>query len=200
MRAVNSKIIKRLLAAAVAVALSAFMGVTALADSTSTDTGTGTVSSTIPITGTINPLQISITHPVSEAYSIDPNAGTFTAPAVAIQNNTKVPVNVTVQSLSSITGGTLQFQDVAPDAKTWSALNASDSKKYIALGINISTAAGWNAGYSTATDWAATSAPVLFGSVNSGATGNFNLTAKYGTAFDGSYTAKHNLVFMFQLV
>lgn len=196
------KFAKKFALSALAIAVMAMSTVplaAAAATTTSTDTGTGSVQTTIPITGTIQPLVISVTHPISEAYAIDPNAGSFTAPDVTLTNSTKVPVTVTVQALSSASGGSIQFQDVAPTAESWNALSASDSKKYIALGVGISNNTGWNSGYNTSTDWAASGTSVLFGSVNSGASANMSLTAKYGTAFDGSYTAKHNLVFVFQL-
>jgi len=94
----------------------------------------------------------------------------------------------------------LQFTDVAPDAKNWTNLSTADTKKYIALGVGITDSSGWNTGYSTTTDWAASNAAVQFGSLGSGKTGNMALTAKYGLAWDNSYTAKHQMNFMFNLV
>jgi hypothetical protein len=48
--------------------------VTALADDTIT-TGEGDASATVPIEGTISALTVSVTHPATIAYSIDPNTG-----------------------------------------------------------------------------------------------------------------------------
>lgn len=197
----NKSIWKKAFSGILTLALAGAFSLGAFADTVpnTTDTGTGTVTGNVTITGNIAPLTISVTHPATEAYAIDPNAGTFIAPNVAVTNNTKVPVNVTVQSLTSATGGSLQFTDVLPTAKNWSSLNASDSKKYIALGISIVGSSGWSTGYTTTTDWAATASPVQFGSLPSGAAGTFGFTADYGLAFDSAYTAKHNLVFLFQL-
>lgn len=167
-----------------------------------TETGTGTVSGNITINGIINPLTISVTHPLTVAYTIDPNDGvngSFISPDILVKNNTKVPVKVTINSMKAATGGTLNFTDVLPEAKTWSSLNLADSKKYIALGILIKNSTGWNAGYNTSTMYAANEAASLFGVLPSSSTGSLALSANYGLAFDSDYTANHNLVFMFQL-
>lgn len=189
---------KRILACVVA-AVMALSAVTVSAADTSTATGTGQVSATVPVTGTIQPLTISVTHPISTAYAIDPNAGSFTAPAIAVTNNTSAPVNVTVQSLSSATGGTIQFTDKLPTDEAWSSLSAADSKKYIALGVTADSSSGWNSGANTTTDWAAAGTAAAIGTLNTGATGKLNLSADFGKAFDGSYTAAHNVVFSFSL-
>lgn len=182
-----------------AAAIAATVCTTALADSV-TDSGTGEVTGTINITGTISPLTISVTHPATETYAIDPNTGTFTAPPIQITNNTKVAVNVSVQSLHSISGGSIQFTDVSPTAENWSNLSSDDAKKYIALGMKINNPDGWLSSYNTSTDWAADNSPITFGSLPSATTGNLALTADYGLAFDSSYTAQHALEFMFNLV
>ena len=147
-------------------------------------------------------MSLSITHPLIVAYAIDPNngaSGTFTAPDITVQNNTKVPINVTVNSLAATSGGTLTFTDVLPAAKTWATLNAVDSKKYIALGILAKNSTGWNTGYTTTTMNASGGAPTMFGTLPATATGTFTLAANFGLAFDAVYTANHGVVFMFQL-
>lgn len=192
---------KKILTGILAIALISVCGVTAFASDT-TVTGTGTVNGTVTINGSISALTISVTHPLTVAYAIDPNTdanGTFTAPDIAVKNNTKVPINVTVDSLTAASGGTVTFTDVLPAAKTWASLNAADSKKYIALGILVKDSTGWNTGYTTTTMYAADDTPTMFGVLPSAATGTFTLNASYGLAFDGSYTASHSLVFMFQL-
>lgn len=72
--------------AAMTVALLGASSVPAFAD---TATGTGTASASVPINGTINPTTISITVPNSISYSINPDSNTFTAPSLAVTNNTK---------------------------------------------------------------------------------------------------------------
>lgn len=196
--------IKKFLAAILTAAIVGTFGITAFAATTdsTTDTGTGTVNGTVTVNGSISPLTISVTHPLNAAYAIDPNSGasgTFTSPDITVQNNTKVPINVTVNSLTATSGGTLTFTDVLPSAKTWSSLNLADSKKYIALGILIKSSTGWTTGYNTSTMYAASGTPTMFGTLPAAATGTLNLTADFGLAFDGAYTADHSLVFMFQL-
>jgi hypothetical protein len=143
---------------------------------------------------------ISVTHPVSVSYSINPNSGTvFSAPDIPITNNSDMPINVTVQSLRSVSGGSLTFTDVDPTAKSWNTLNLADSKRYIALGVRARDANGWNSGYNTGTFWSVSTAPMLVGALNPSAMGNLTLTADSGLAFDSAYTAAHSLSFLFQL-
>lgn len=166
-------------------------------------TGQTMVESTIPVEGTVDALTISVTHPLSVEYTINPNLGegnAFIAPNISITNNTKVPVNVTVKSLTSATGGTLQFTDVAHDAQDWVNLNLADSKTYICLGIKIADGTGWDAGYNTESFYGITSDPVAFGSLAKDSTASMQMTANHGLAFAQSYTAVHNLIFLFNLV
>lgn len=198
----RTKTIKRALSMILALALAAVCGLSALAADT-TDTGTGTVSGNVTINGSISALTISVTHPLTADYAINPNTGTngtFTAPDIVVKNLTKVPVNVTVSSLKAAAGGTVTFTDVDPADKTWASLNAADSKKYIALGIKAKDATGWTAGYNTATHYAAKDTASLIGSLPTNTSGTLTLTASFGLAFDAAYTAKHSLVFLFNLV
>jgi hypothetical protein len=169
-----------------------------------TTTGDGSVEATVPVNGTIEATTISISHPVSVEYAIDPNlgyaGGAFIAPDIPITNNSVVPVNVTVESLTSAAGGTLQFTDVAPDAfADWSKLNTADTKTHIALGVQVADGTGWSAGYKADTRYAVETGDTLFGTLNSSATGHMTMVASYGLAFDQNYTAQHSLVFMFDL-
>ena len=192
------KNIQKLFAGIIAAAILSLGAVPAFAATTATDTGTGSVTGNVTINGSISPLTISVTHPINAAYAISPDAGTFTAPDIAVTNNTKAAVSVTVRSLTAASGGTLTFTDVDPSSKNWSALNSADSKKYIALGVKTKDT-GWSAGYSTATHWASDASPLPVGSLAPNTTGNLALTADYGLAFDAACTANHSLVFLFQL-
>jgi hypothetical protein len=187
-----------MMAAIIAISMVLICSAAVFADTIS---GTGTVSKTIPVIGTINPLIISITHPASVAWNIDPNnAIPFSVPAVEIINNTACPVDVTVSGLSRDGSSTMPFTDTAFDAKDWPNLNLEDSRAYLALGIKIKTeGSAWNVGYNTATRWAADAGSTLFGTLNSGASGIFEFDACHGLAFDTSYTANHTLEFTFAL-
>ena len=176
------------------------IGASAATPTTTTVTGAGTANGDVEIDGTILPLTISVTHPAVVNYTIDPNTGTFTADPIDVTSNSKSNINVTMQSLKSITVGTLQFHDAAPDSEDLANLNTSDTKKYIALGVGITKSNGWNAGYTTLTDWAASASAIDFGQLTSGSTGSMSLSAKYGLAWDKGYTAKHQLIFLFSLV
>lgn len=193
--------LKKILAVMLALVALFTFGLSASAADT-TDIGTGTVTGNVTVTGSLSSLIISVTHPLTVGYIIDPNSGTtgfFGAPDITIKNNTKVPIKVTVDSLSAAPGGTLVFTDVESNSKTWNTLNLDDSKKYIALGIKTKDATGWNAGYSIETHWAVKTTRSLIGTLNPTMTGTLNFTANFGLAFDASYTAKHNVVFLFQL-
>jgi hypothetical protein len=143
---------------------------------------------------------VSITHPVSVSYSIDPNSSVpFSSPEIQIENNSSIPVSVTVLSLGAAAGGTLNFTDVDPSSKQWKTLDLADSKKYFALGIGLKNASGWNDGYNSNTYWSSDSASMLIGTLNPAAKGFLSLTADFGMAFDKTYTVNHALIMIFQI-
>ncbi|MFT9077320.1 hypothetical protein [Ethanoligenens sp.] len=187
----------KIAAAAMAVALIAGAALPASAATTQTATGTGSASASVPITGTINPTTISVTVPNGVSYSINPDANTFTAPALSVTNNTVVPVTIGVQSLTADSSGTLT--DVLPTAENWGSLNAADSSSKIALGISVTDSTGWSSGYNNSTDWAASHAPVTIGSLPSGATGNLALAANYGRAISTTQTPTGSVAFSVSL-
>jgi len=143
---------------------------------------------------------ISVTHPASVNYIIDPNSSTsFMAPDIPITNNSDMPISAAIESLKSLLGGSLTFTDVDPSAKLWDSLDRLDSEKYIALGVKVKGAAGWNSGYSAATFWSVNQSPLQVGTLNPSATGTLTLTADFGRTFDKSYISYHSLVLLFQL-
>lgn len=187
---------KKVAVAAMAAALVVGASIPALAD-TATATGTGTAAASVPINGTISPTTISITVPNSVAYNIDPNSNTFTAPSLSITNNTVAPVTVGVQSLTADSSGTVT--DVLPGDMDWSKLTAENSPKYLALGVGVSDPTGWDSGYNTNTDWAASNSSVEIGSLAAGATGNLALSANFGRAFQSQFTPTGAIVFSVSL-
>lgn len=201
-----NKVRNKLLRVAAVIAMASVVSSIAAISATAADptySGTTPLDETVSVMGNITPTNISVTCPVSTSYSIDSNAGTFTAPDIAVTNNGASPISVTINSLTATENGSIQFTDVLPTGlpggKTWSTLSAADSKKYIALGIHIENGAGWNSGYNTATDYAASGTPITFGTLSSAATGNMKLIANFGHAFDGAYTASHDIVFEFSV-
>jgi hypothetical protein len=138
---------------------------------------------------------------------IDPNGNTpFTAPDISIINNSLIPVKVSVQSLQSVAGGSITFADVLPTKyEDWSKLTVAQTKSDIALGISVKeTDAGANTWTQIITANPVYAAQITstttMGTLNAGgATGNLKLTALSGLAWDAPYTAKHNLVLVFDM-
>lgn len=198
--AIGSSIGRKIASAALGVcmaAISCVLPVSAATPTTQTVTGTGSVTATVPVSGTVQATTISVTVPINASYAINPDANTFTAPALAVTNNSVVPINVGVQSLTADTSGTIT--DKLPTDENWAALDAADSARYLALGVGITDGSGWNTGYNTSTDWAAAKTPVQFGTLASGATGNMNLTGQFGRAISKTITPTGSLVFSFSL-
>lgn len=161
--------------------------------------GSSSQTDTIDVEGTISASGISVTHPTGIAYTID-SSGKFASSEFPITNDSPGPISVTVESLRSVAGGTLQFTDVAPDAEDWGNLDLAGSKTYIALGIGADTSTGWSSGVSTDTFWAVDTTPMAVGDIASGGSASPVLTAHNGRVFDQSYTARHSLVLEFNLI
>ena len=150
---------------------------------------------------------ISVTHPVSISYAIDPNSATpFTAPDISIVNNSNIPVKVSVQSLAAMTGGSLTMNDVSPTKYAdWSKLTAAQTESDLALGVGIretATGAGtWSSISAASTIYSnSITAKTLLGVLNpNGAKGNLSLNAKCGLAWDKSYTVEHSMSLIFEL-
>lgn len=144
---------------------------------------------------------VSVTHPVSIGYSIDPNNSTpFTAPDIPITNNSTFPIKVSVAGLKATSG----IGDAAPTSfSDWNSLTAAQTGSAIALGVGISktTGSGW-----TAVDRAT---PVYTGDLASeiplgtlganGASGNLALTAKFGLAWAKATNVSHELILNFTI-
>ena len=191
-----------MLALVLALLVSLASSLPVLASETVVDTGYATAE--VPVIGTIEPLIISVTHPLNVSWQINPNnLDPFVIPTLQVTNNTKVAVTVAVTGLSkNALGSTLPFTDVQPTKyANWSELTLSQSKADFALGIKVrATGSAWNAGVSTATRWAADSGTAVFGSLDQNAVGLFEFDARHGLAFDQVYTAQHDVVFLFTLV
>lgn len=146
---------------------------------------------------------VSITHPVSISYSIDPNSNKpFTAPDIPITNHSTFPVKVSVASLKAASG----FNDVSPTAYTdWNSLTAAQTKNGIALAVGVKEATAGSGA------WAAIdrqspiyasdiTAEATLGTLEAnGASGNLTLAAKYGLAWSKAQTTVHNLVLNFEI-
>ena len=168
-----------------------------------TVTGTGNVNSTVPIVGSINALEISITHPLNILYSIDPNSEDgFYCTDIEIQNNSKVPVNITIQSFKASSDGDIVFEDVLPDIMDWSNLSTQETKSYIALGIKYADESQWYISRPELIDplYAAEIDNTYFGTLSKDAMAALRICGYHGLAFDGNYSAKHELIFIISLL
>lgn len=168
-----------------------------------TVTGTGNVNSVVPIIGSIKALTISITHPVNISYSIDPNSEDgFLSSDISIKNNSKVPVKIHIASFAVADDSDLPFQDVLPDGIEWSSLSLEDSKRYIALGLMYVDESQWMIPQSDLQNplYAIEIDDTYIGAIAKGATGTLRLCGKHGLAFDGSYSSRHELIFLISLL
>ena len=144
---------------------------------------------------------VSVTHPVSISYAIDPNSNMpFTAPDIPITNHSTFPVQVSVAGLRATSG----IGDAAPTAYSdWNSLTAAQTGSEMALGVGISkiSGSGW-----TAVD---RESPIYTGDLASevplgtlganGASGNLALTAKFGLAWSNARTVSHELILNFTI-
>ncbi|MCI1956347.1 MAG: DUF5057 domain-containing protein, partial [Oscillospiraceae bacterium] len=144
---------------------------------------------------------VSVTHPVSIGYFIDPNSNMpFTAPDIPITNNSTCPVRVSVAGLKATSG----IGDAAPTSYSdWNRLTAAQTGSGIALGVGIGKTAG--------SGWTAVEreTPVYTGDLASevplgtlganGASGNLALTAKFGLAWVKAMNVSHELTLNFTI-
>ena len=168
-----------------------------------TTEGTGNVNSTVPIVGSINALEISITHPANISYTIDPNVEDgFYCPDIQIQNNSKVPVKISIEAFRANSNGDLAFEDVFPNAVDWNSLNRQETKAYIALGLQYVDSGQWLISVSEMTNplYAVEIDNTYIGALSKGGAASLRLYGYHGIAFDGSYSAKHDLVFIVSLL
>lgn len=166
-----------------------------------TVTGTGDVLSTVPVAGSINALEISVTHPLNISYSINPNMGkSFVCPDIEIQNNSLVPVKITIESFKASSEGDIVFEDVMPDSFDWDTLNRQESKQYIALGLDYVDASQWLISQQVMPLYAAEIDNNYIGALSSGSTGALKLYCSHGLAFEKSYSSMHELIFVVSLL
>ncbi len=162
-----------------------------------TISGTGNVNSTVPIVGSINALEISITHPANISYSIDPNnEDGFYCADINIQNNSKVPVKVVIESFSAKDSG---FTDVMPYSMDWETLSSEDTRKYISLGIDCIDDLQWYDSQNVLPLYAAEIESNYIGVLESENTGVLELSCNHGLAFEGSFQAEHELIFIISI-
>jgi hypothetical protein len=169
-----------------------------------TVTDTAGNAATVPVIVSNITQMVSVTHPVSAAFAINPNASpVFTAANIPLTNNSLIPVKVSVQSLAEIAGGTISLKDVVPTKYSdWSKLTALQTQSDIALGIKVTeTSTGpntWSEIDTTGPLYAANlTAGTQMGVLNAGGAGNLSLSALCGLAWSSSYTNQRQLTLVF---
>ncbi len=166
-----------------------------------TITGTGDVLSTVPVVGSINALEISVTHPLNISYSINPNLEeSFICSDIEIQNNSLVPVKITIESFKASTEGDIVFEDVMPDSFDWDTLNIQESQQYISLGLDYADESQWLISQQVLPLYALEIDNDYIGALASGGIGTLRLSCNHGLAFDGSYSSMHELIFIVSLL
>ncbi len=144
---------------------------------------------------------VSVTHPVSIGYFIDPNSDTpFTAPDIPITNHSNFPVRVSVAGLKATAG----IGDASPTSYSdWNSLTAAQTGRGMALGVGIGKAAGsgWaKVNRDTPVYGDNLTSEVLLGTLGTnGASGNLALTAKFGLAWANVRTVSHQLTLDFNI-
>ncbi len=171
---------------------------------------------TVTVDGDVQPLQISITHPISVTWQLKFNVAFYSmglnANTVDITNNTPAPVKLTVQSFKT-TGGTYQFTDVFPNHfSNWGTLNKADSEKYIALYLYVYDTAQltdlpvdglWKTeispSYTIPVHFAAQETPTYLGTMPANGTAKLGLTGTWGNAISQNGTSVDTLILQFNL-
>lgn len=149
-------------------------------------------------------LNISVTHPSSIVFKIDPNHSVpFIDAEIPLKNNSDVPIKVFVKGLSNASGGSLTLSNVQPSKyANWSKLTAFQTKSNIAFEIRIKeTATGpetWSSISQSGTVPTANMDKTLMGTLNANGTGTLILTADCGLAWDRQYTISNNLSLLFE--
>ena len=144
---------------------------------------------------------VSVTHPISISYAIDPNSNTpFTAPDIPIINHSTFPIRVSVAGLKATSG----IGDAAPTSYSdWNSLTAAQTGSGIALGVGINKTAGsgWTAvDRDTPIYTGDLASEVPLGTLGSnGASGNLTLTAKFGLAWTKATNVSHELTLNFTI-
>ncbi|NLN45780.1 MAG: hypothetical protein GX153_04320 [Clostridiaceae bacterium] len=162
----------------------------------------GTLESGLRIVGTAMPLILTVSHPVSLAWTIDPDGDLpFVAPPFSVQNQSRCPIAVSVSGWSHDSTDGTGMIDVPPDHfPNWTDLPADVPCSRIALGIRPELGAeGWTPAPGCPVRWASGESTTRCGTLSPGGSGGFSLTARHGLAFSHPMVARHTLVFLFSL-
>jgi hypothetical protein len=174
-----------------------------------TTTGSDNLTAPIAVEGDVSSTTLSITHPISVAYTADvvysaaatgKEIVTFTNSSLSITNNTPAQVTLTIESFKSSPGGSVQLTDVASTYYSdWYNISSVDADKYIALGIKAAGASGFATYNNRNIQWGISTDEHYIGVMNTNATVGLALTGYVGPTHATNFTAQHNLILRFDL-
>lgn len=154
-----------------------------------------TNETTVTIEGTINPVTVTISAPLSVAFSIDPNAEEgyrFVSAPFTVTNNSNAPVKVVMTRIRKTPTGVMTV--VHPDEfEDWSAISLEESESKIALGINDGTKDIWSPAEDNPID--NTEGTVFNGNESK----KFKLIAEHGLAFSQAFVTTFELILSCEL-
>ncbi len=168
---------------------------------TTSATGSGHVQSALRIVGAASPLTITVTHPLTLAWSIDPNrTEPFLAPPFAVENHSHCALRVSIGGWAQDECEAASWEDVLPDHfPDWSVIPACEAESKIAIGLRPVAAPGWEPAVPHATCWSAQPGEAVCGTLQADASGVFAWDVRHGLAVTRAWGARHTLVLMFQL-
>ncbi len=162
----------------------------------------------VVLTGDILSTVIDVDIPTSASFTINPNvaegeADRYIMPTLSIINNTAAPVTVTLTGFDNKEGSDNQFIEVARADKEWERLGASNSQKYLYLGL---TAASNQESFLNHTDLLSEASADLaqleskeLCHIKAGGTVVLDLECQSGSAFPSLMTSVYDLTFVVSL-
>jgi hypothetical protein len=140
---------------------------------------------------------ITITHPISTSFSLDPNNTTaFTSADMSIVNGSTFPVSVSLSALTNSSG----FTEIQPTAfSNWSALTSSETAANIAIGLGIDTSneTGWLTVTNSMIQYGPISSAVKLGVLSASGTGYLYLSGDCGRAWSSDTTINASISLLF---
>lgn len=117
-----------------------------------------------------NIAMLDVTATLNAPFVISPNADRLYAGDIFFQNHSNVPISLTLQGMTAY-GNAPEL--VSPNAKAWKSLTASETKRYLALGLAGNGVDCWVDGQSHS-----------LGTIAKGGTAGFAMQGRFGYAWE----------------
>jgi hypothetical protein len=146
---------------------------------------------------------ISITHPITINYNINPNNDIeIQSPDLQIDNNSNSSINVQLNNIQNDPNSDLNPNYVLPNAySNWNLLTLAQSKSNIALGIKVKDSNQlstiWDSFNSNIIYKPQLTSPISLGILKARNSGILQVTGQCGRSFDKTYNLKTQLIFNF---